>query len=90
MDVRLPNGQTIKGIPDGTPKDVIMQKAISAGIATEKDFIQDSINTEELTSQQVMQPASPRARRAQELREKAQFAERTRAAQELPEIQNSA
>jgi len=89
MDVILPNGQTIKGIPDGTPKDVIMQKAISAGIATEQDFIQDSMSAEEIAPRQVMEPASPRARRAQELREKAQFAERTRAAQELPEIQDS-
>ena len=68
MDVILPNGQTIKGIPDGTPKDVIMQKAISAGIATEQDFIQDSMSAEEIAPRQVMEPASPRARRAQELR----------------------
>lgn len=38
MDVKLPNGQVIKGIPDGTPKDIIMQKAISSGLATEADF----------------------------------------------------
>lgn len=38
MDVRLPNGKIIKGVPDGTPKDVIMQKAIAAGFASEEDF----------------------------------------------------
>jgi hypothetical protein len=38
MDVKLPNGQVIKGIPEGTPKDVIMQKAISGGFATQADF----------------------------------------------------
>jgi len=38
MDVTLPNGQVIKGVPEGTPKDVIMQKAISAGLAKESDF----------------------------------------------------
>lgn len=38
MDVTLPNGYVIKGVPDGTPKEMIMQKAIAAGFATEADF----------------------------------------------------
>lgn len=38
MDVTLPNGTVIKGVPDGTPKEVIKQKAIAAGLATEADF----------------------------------------------------
>ena len=38
MDVRLPNGTVIRGVPDGTPKDEIMRKAIAAGLATEADF----------------------------------------------------
>lgn len=38
MDVTLPNGKVIKGIPDGTPKEAIMQKAIASGLATERDF----------------------------------------------------
>lgn len=38
MDVTLPNGQVIRGVPDGTPKDVIRQKAISSGLAKESDF----------------------------------------------------
>ena len=38
MDVTLPNGQVIRGIPEGTTKDVIMQKAISSGLAKESDF----------------------------------------------------
>lgn len=38
MDVRLPNGKVIKGVPEGTPKEQIMQKAISAGLATQADF----------------------------------------------------
>ena len=42
MDVTLPSGKIIKGVPDGTPKDVIMQKAIAAGMATEADFSQAS------------------------------------------------
>ncbi|WP_156493879.1 hypothetical protein, partial [Alcanivorax sp. HI0007] len=38
MDVELPNGKVIQGVPEGTPKEEIMRKAISAGIATETDF----------------------------------------------------
>lgn len=38
MDVTLPNGVVIRGVPDGTPKHVVSQKAISAGLATNKDF----------------------------------------------------
>ncbi|WP_231883100.1 hypothetical protein, partial [Alcanivorax sp. HI0033] len=34
----LPNGKVIQGVPEGTPKEEIMRKAISAGIATETDF----------------------------------------------------
>jgi len=37
-DVKLPSGKVIKGVPEGTPKEEIMQKAIAAGIATEADF----------------------------------------------------
>lgn len=38
MNVTLPNGKVINGIPDGTTKEAIMQKAISSGLATEQDF----------------------------------------------------
>jgi hypothetical protein len=38
MNVTLPNGKVIQGVPEGTPKDVIAQKAISAGLASESDF----------------------------------------------------
>lgn len=38
MDVRLPNGKLIKGVPEGTPKAAIQQKAIQAGLASEADF----------------------------------------------------
>jgi hypothetical protein len=40
MNVTLPNGKVISGVPEGTAKDIIMQKAISAGLATEQDFNQ--------------------------------------------------
>jgi hypothetical protein len=38
MDVRLPSGTVIRGVPEGTSKEDIKAKAISAGLATEADF----------------------------------------------------
>ena len=38
MDVRLPNGRIISGVPDGTGQAEIAQKAIVAGIAKPSDF----------------------------------------------------
>lgn len=38
MDVELPNGVVIEDVPDGTSKEEIKRKAISAGLATEADF----------------------------------------------------
>jgi len=38
MDVTLPNGKVIKGVPEGTSKDQIREKAISSGMATDEDF----------------------------------------------------
>lgn len=42
MRIRLPNGKILDGIPKGTPKFQIMDKAIMAGIATPEDFGQES------------------------------------------------
>lgn len=38
MDVTLPNGQIIRGVPEGTSKEAIMQKAIASGLAMPEDF----------------------------------------------------
>jgi hypothetical protein len=38
MNVTLPNGKVIEGVPDGTSKDDIAMKAISSGLATREDF----------------------------------------------------
>jgi len=38
MDIELPNGVVIEGVPEGTSKDAIMQKAIAMGLASEADF----------------------------------------------------
>lgn len=51
MDVTLPNGQVIRGVPEGTDKDVIMQKAISAGLASPEDF-----PVQQLSPRQTEQP----------------------------------
>ena len=38
MDIKLPNGTLLKGVPDGTSKEDIAKKAISAGLAKPEDF----------------------------------------------------
>lgn len=38
MDVTLPNGVVIKGVPDDATKDQIRAKAIKSGLATPEDF----------------------------------------------------
>lgn len=38
MDVTLPSGVVIRGVPEGTTKDQIRDKAISSGLATASDF----------------------------------------------------
>lgn len=38
MNVTLPNGRVISGVPDGTTKEQIKAKAIASGIATAEDF----------------------------------------------------
>lgn len=38
QNITLPNGRIIEGVPVGTSKDLIKQKAIAAGLATEADF----------------------------------------------------
>lgn len=49
MDVRLPNGVVIKNVPEGTTKEMVMQKAISSGLAKSEDFglPADAVNPEE-------------------------------------------
>lgn len=38
QDITLPNGKIIQGVPVGTSKDLVKQKAIASGLATETDF----------------------------------------------------
>lgn len=47
MDIRLPNGHVIKGIPEGTSKEEVMRKAIAKGIATEADFSRQAVDVAE-------------------------------------------
>lgn len=47
MDVRLPNGTVVRGVPDGTSKEAVMQKAIAAGLAKPEDFPQQPEPTRE-------------------------------------------
>ena len=38
MDIELPNGTVIQGVPEGTTKQQVMDKAIKAGLAKAEDF----------------------------------------------------
>lgn len=38
MDVTLPSGRVIQGVPEGTPKATIQETAIKNGLATQADF----------------------------------------------------
>lgn len=50
MNVTLPNGKVIEGVPEGASKDEIAMKAIGAGLATREDFgMQPEIDTSTLT-----------------------------------------
>jgi hypothetical protein len=60
MNVTLPNGKVISGVPDGTTKDAIMQKAILSGVATEQDFNQ-SAQAQPIPAQQYEQQIKPTA-----------------------------
>jgi hypothetical protein len=89
MDVRLPSGQVIRGVPEGTPKEVIMQKAISAGLATEQDFL-GQMEPPAAAPKESFTPtgASPRMRRASQLANK-QEAERKDYLSTLPSAQRA-
>src|SRR6185436_8256463 len=43
MDVTLPNGVVIQGVPEGTPRGAIAFKAIMGGLAKPEDFGQQSL-----------------------------------------------
>lgn len=56
MDVTLPNGTVIKGVPEGTDKFEVARKAIANGLATEDDFIpQNTVNTKAAANAAVRQ-----------------------------------
>ena len=38
MNIELPNGTVIEGVPEGTSKEDVMRKAIESGLASESDF----------------------------------------------------
>lgn len=66
MDVRLPSGVLLRGVPEGTSKDEIKRKAIAAGLATEADFGVQEPAPQQMTGevpvlpeQQAMVPQEP-------------------------------
>lgn len=56
MDIELPNGKVIQGVPDGTPKEEIMRKAIAAGFATAEDFGNPSPEPAQPPGEQLARP----------------------------------
>ena len=56
MNVTLPNGQVISGVPEGTTKEQVMQKAIAAGLAAESDFVQSAPKPDEVARNVGFQP----------------------------------
>ena len=56
MNVTLPNGQEIEGVPEGTTKDQIAEKAVNSGLATWDDF--GGAPTQEALNQPAPQPES--------------------------------
>ncbi len=57
MDVTLPNGAVIEGVPDDATKDQIMQKAIAGGLATAEDFGQSTAPQQQPQQEDQYQPA---------------------------------
>lgn len=51
MDITLPNGSVIQGVPEGTSKEDIKKKAIAAGLAVESDFGPSATSTTETTTE---------------------------------------
>jgi hypothetical protein len=54
MDVKLPNGTIIRGVPEGTSKEDVMKKAIASGLAKPEDFGMQPQASEQ--PQQAVQP----------------------------------
>lgn len=55
MNVTLPNGTVIQGIPEGTTKQQVMQRAISAGLAKVEDFHQSGNSGSNLLNNDAVQ-----------------------------------
>lgn len=54
VSIRLPNGKIIKGIPDGTPKEVIKQKIVNSGLLRAEDNpFQEQQSTSDIFKQQL-------------------------------------
>ncbi len=96
MNVKLPNGTVISGVPEGATKQEVMNKAIANGLATEADFGVEAqyIKTPEVEAQEVR--VSPYLTGGYEQPQSATYGQmrvdsddRTRAERELPEILDS-
>lgn len=98
MDVRLPNGHIIRGVPEGTSKEAIKQKAIAAGLAVEADFTTPAQQKPIASQFEQMSPPQDQgglpliggeARRQAQQRFERREELKTRAEKTLPEIWDS-
>lgn len=55
MDVRLPNGQVIRNVPEGTTQAEIIKKSVAAGLAKAEDFYNADYNVGEAIQAQNQQ-----------------------------------
>lgn len=64
MNITLPNGLVINGVPEGTSKEDVMNKAISSGMATQADFgiSSDFVPTEAGLAATARPPQQPKDR----------------------------
>lgn len=60
MDVKLPSGKVIKGVPEGTSREAIQEKAIAAGLAAPEDFQQSEGRNPEFTPRPSEMPKKER------------------------------
>lgn len=61
MNVTLPNGRVIEGVPEGTTKEQIAEKAVNSGIASWEDFgmtlVQDNLQQQPVQPQEQLEPS---------------------------------
>jgi len=85
MNVILPNGVVLEDVPEGTSKEEIRRKAISAGYATEEDFVEPEVQPTFSERLEQLPPYSEQVRQRYE-----EFSPLDTLSQAVPEFQRRA